>query len=40
VWRSVDSGRTWSVRPRFTLPVNAGQPPFFADLQCARPGAA
>jgi photosystem II stability/assembly factor-like uncharacterized protein len=38
VWRSVDGGRSW--RPSFRLPVVAGEPPFFAALQCARPGAA
>jgi photosystem II stability/assembly factor-like uncharacterized protein len=40
VWRSVDGGRSWGSRPSFTLPVAASEPPFFAALQCARPGAA
>jgi photosystem II stability/assembly factor-like uncharacterized protein len=40
VWRSIDGGRSWGLRPRFTLPVDANEPPFFAALQCARPGAA
>jgi photosystem II stability/assembly factor-like uncharacterized protein len=40
VWRSVDGGRSWGSRPSFTLPVAAGEPPFLAALQCARPGAA
>ena len=40
VWRSVDGGRSWGSRPSFTLPVLANEPPFFAALQCARPGAA
>jgi len=40
VWRSVDGGRSWGSRPSFTLPVAANEPPFFAALQCARPGAA
>jgi photosystem II stability/assembly factor-like uncharacterized protein len=40
VWRSVDGGRSWGSRPSFTLPVLANEPPFFAVLQCARPGAA
>ena len=40
VWRSVDGGRSWGARPSFTLPVAAGEPPFVASLQCARPGAA
>jgi photosystem II stability/assembly factor-like uncharacterized protein len=40
VWRSVDGGRSWGARPSFTLPVLANEPPFFAALQCARPGAA
>jgi photosystem II stability/assembly factor-like uncharacterized protein len=38
VWRSTDGGRSW--RPSFTLPVSANEPPFFAALQCAAPGAA
>jgi photosystem II stability/assembly factor-like uncharacterized protein len=40
VWRSGDGGRSWGSRPSFTLPVLASEPPFFAELQCARPGAA
>jgi photosystem II stability/assembly factor-like uncharacterized protein len=40
VWRSGDGGRSWGSRPSFTLPVLANEPPFFAGLQCARPGAA
>jgi photosystem II stability/assembly factor-like uncharacterized protein len=40
VWRSVDGGRHWSPRPSFALPVIAGEPPFFAELKCAAPGAA
>jgi photosystem II stability/assembly factor-like uncharacterized protein len=40
VWRSVDGGRHWGPRPSFTLPVAASEPPFFAELQCAAPGAA
>ena len=39
VWRSVDGGRSWGSRPSFTLPVLANEPPFFAALQCAQPGA-
>src|SRR6266545_4215323 len=34
VWRSTDGGRGW--RRSFTLPVLANEPPFFAELQCAR----
>jgi photosystem II stability/assembly factor-like uncharacterized protein len=37
VWRSTDGGRSW--RPSFSLPVVANEPPFFAALQCAAPGA-
>jgi photosystem II stability/assembly factor-like uncharacterized protein len=40
VWRSTDGGRGWGSRPSFTLPVPAGGPAFFAELQCAEPGAA
>jgi photosystem II stability/assembly factor-like uncharacterized protein len=40
VWRSTDGGHSWSAQPSFTLPVSAGAPPFFAAVQCARPGAA
>jgi len=40
VWRSTDGGRTWGTRPSFTLPVPASEPPFYAALQCAQPGAA
>jgi hypothetical protein len=40
VWRSVDGGHRWGSRPSFTLPVPADGLPFFAELQCARPGAA
>jgi photosystem II stability/assembly factor-like uncharacterized protein len=40
VWRSGDGGRSWGSRPSFTLPVLANEPPFYAGLQCARPGAA
>ncbi len=40
VWRSTDGGRGWGSRPSFTLPVPANEPPFFAALQCAQPGAA
>ncbi len=38
VWRSTDGGHSW--RPSFTLPMPADGFPFFADLQCAAPGAA
>jgi photosystem II stability/assembly factor-like uncharacterized protein len=38
VWRSTDGGQSW--RPSFTLPLPADGFPFFADLQCAAPGAA
>jgi photosystem II stability/assembly factor-like uncharacterized protein len=38
VWRSTDGGRSW--RSAFTLPVGDGGPPFQAELQCAKPGAA
>lgn len=40
VWRSTDGGRSWGSQPSFILPVAASEPPFFAELQCARPGAA
>jgi len=40
VWRSTDGGRGWGKRPSLTLPVPADEPPFFAELQCAEPGAA
>ena len=40
VWRSTDGGRSWGSRPSFTLGVAANEPPFQAELQCARPGAA
>jgi photosystem II stability/assembly factor-like uncharacterized protein len=38
VWRSTDGGRSW--RGSFALPVPGGGPPFQAEAQCARPGAA
>jgi hypothetical protein len=38
VWRSTDGGHSW--RSSFALPVPANEPPFFAELQCARPGGA
>lgn len=40
VWRSTDGGSSWGSRPSFTLRVAANEPPFQAELQCARPGAA
>jgi photosystem II stability/assembly factor-like uncharacterized protein len=40
VWRSTDGGRSWGRSPSFTLPVPSGDPPFRAELQCARPSAA
>jgi photosystem II stability/assembly factor-like uncharacterized protein len=40
VWRSVDGGRRWGPRPSFTLPTPTYGLPAFAELQCARPGAA
>jgi photosystem II stability/assembly factor-like uncharacterized protein len=40
VWRSVDGGRDWGARPSFTLPLPADGLPYFAELQCAAPGAA
>jgi photosystem II stability/assembly factor-like uncharacterized protein len=40
VWRSVDGGHRWGSRPSFTLPLPADGLPFFAELQCAAPGAA
>lgn len=40
VWRSTDGGRSWGRKPSFTLPVDAGSPPFQAELQCAEPAAA
>jgi photosystem II stability/assembly factor-like uncharacterized protein len=40
VWRSTDGGRSWSGSPVFTLRVDGGGPPFQAELQCAKPGAA
>jgi photosystem II stability/assembly factor-like uncharacterized protein len=38
VWSSTDGGHSW--RPSFALPVDAGEPPFYAALQCAAPAAA
>jgi hypothetical protein len=40
VWRSVDGGHRWGSRPSFTLPVPTDGLPSFAELQCAKPGAA
>jgi photosystem II stability/assembly factor-like uncharacterized protein len=40
VWRSVDGGHRWGLRPSFTLPLPTGGLPAFAELQCAAPGAA
>ena len=40
VWRSVDGGHHWGPRPSFTLPAPTYGLPAFAELQCARPGAA
>jgi photosystem II stability/assembly factor-like uncharacterized protein len=40
VWRSTDGGRHWGTWSSFTLPLHDGGYPVFADLQCARPGAA
>jgi photosystem II stability/assembly factor-like uncharacterized protein len=40
VWRSVDGGHHWGPRPSFTLPTPTYGLPAFAELQCARPGAA
>ena len=40
VWRSTDGGRSWGSRPSFTLPAPTYGLPAFAELQCAKPGAA
>jgi photosystem II stability/assembly factor-like uncharacterized protein len=39
VWRSTDGGRSWGLRPSFTLPLDYTYAPS-AELQCAAPAAA
>ena len=40
VWRSTDGGRSWGVRPSFTLPLPGWNYSPSTGLQCAAPGAA